>query len=93
MRFAPGDTVRIADRPHEGHHRTPGYVKGRIGRIERAHASFLNPETRAYGGGGEPAEQLYLVGFELPGLWSEYRGGDTDRLLVDVFEHWLEPAA
>ena len=58
--------------------------------MERAHDRFLNPETRAYGASGEPAEQLYLVGFELPDLWSAYRGASTDRLLVDVFEHWLE---
>ena len=92
MRFTPGDTVRVADRPHEGHHRTPGYLKGRSGTVIRAHERFLNPETRAYGGDGEPAEQLYLVGFELPDLWPEYRGGSEDRLLVDVFEHWLQDA-
>jgi nitrile hydratase subunit beta len=92
MRFAPGDMVRVADRRHEGHHRTPGYLKGRTGTIERAHERFLNPETRAYGGDGEPAQPLYLVGFELPDLWPEYRGGRDDRLLVDVFEHWLEDA-
>jgi nitrile hydratase subunit beta len=92
MRFAPGDVVRVADRPHAGHHRTPGYVKGRIGRVERAHHGFLDPETRAYGGNGEPERQLYLVGFELPELWPEYRGGSKDSLLVDVFEHWLEEA-
>ena len=90
MSFAPGDTVRVADRPHDGHHRTPGYLKGKTGTVERLHASFLNPETRAYGADGEPARQLYLVGFDLPELWPAYRGGADDRLLVDVFEHWLE---
>jgi hypothetical protein len=90
MRFAPGDTVRVSDRPHEGHHRTPGYLKGRIGTVERVHERFLNPETRAYGGDGEPAEQLYLVGFELSDLWPRYHGGRDDRLFVDVFEHWLQ---
>jgi nitrile hydratase subunit beta len=90
MRLAPGDTVRVSDRPHPGHHRTPGYLKGRTGRVERVHGSFLNPETRAYGGNGEPVQQLYLVGFELPALWPGYSGEPSDRLLVDVFEDWLE---
>jgi nitrile hydratase subunit beta len=92
MTFALGDTVRVSDRPHAGHHRTPGYLKGRTGTVERAHDRFLNPETRAYGASGEPPQRLYLVGFVLPDLWPEYRGASGDRLLVDVFEHWLEAA-
>jgi nitrile hydratase len=88
--FAPGDAVRVADRPHEGHHRTPGYIKGRAGTVERVHERFLNPETRAYGGDGEPARRLYQLGFALADLWPAYRGEPDDRLLVDVFEHWLE---
>jgi hypothetical protein len=81
--FAPGDLVMVSTRAHAGHHRTPGYLKGRHGRIERVHGSFRNPETRAYGGDGFPEERLYLVSFELG------RG----RVLADLFEHWLEEAA
>jgi Nitrile hydratase beta subunit, C-terminal len=89
MSFAPGDTVHVDDRRHTGHHRTPEYLKGRVGTVERVHTTFLNPETRAYGYDGEPARQLYLVGFDLRDLWPDYRGARSDRLLVDVFEHWL----
>lgn len=92
MTFAPGDVVRVADRAHEGHHRTPAYLKGRTGTVERVHDRFLNPESRAHGGDGEPAQRLYLVGFKMPDLWPAYRGHDEDRLLVDVFEHWLRDA-
>jgi nitrile hydratase subunit beta len=90
MTFAPGDAVRVAFRAHEGHHRTPGYIKGRHGTVERAHDRFLDPETRAYGADGQPARTLYLVGFGMRELWPEYDGTSDDRLLVDVFEHWLE---
>jgi nitrile hydratase len=82
--FAPGDTVVVSRREHAGHHRTPGYLKGRRGRVVRAHDRFRNPETSAYGGDGLPAKRLYLVSFELNG---------GDRVLADVFEHWLEEAA
>jgi nitrile hydratase len=92
VRFEPGQRVRVATRPHPGHHRTPGYVKGRTGRVERVHAEYTNPETRAYGADGLPAQRLYLVGFDQHELWPEYRGRPGDRLLVDVFEHWLEEA-
>jgi len=78
--FRVGDRVRVADRVHEGHHRTPGYVKGRSGRIERVQGSFCNPETRAYGSDGLPELVLYQVAFEL----------EPARTYVDVFEHWLE---
>lgn len=91
MTFAPGDKVRVSARAHAGHHRTPGYLKGRTGTVERVHDRFSNPETRAYGANGEPHQRLYLVGFELPDLWPTYRGGAGDRLVADVFEHWLEP--
>jgi hypothetical protein len=78
--FRVGDRVRVADRVHEGHHRTPGYVKGRSGWIERVHGSFTNPETRAYGSDGLPERVLYQVVFDL----------EAARTYVDVFEHWLE---
>jgi nitrile hydratase len=90
MPFAPGDRVRVSDRPHPGHHRTPGYLKGRTGIVERVQDRYANPETHAYGADGEPAKRLYLVDFELDALWPTYRGGRADRLLADVFEHWLE---
>jgi nitrile hydratase beta subunit-like protein len=89
VRYRPGQSVRVAARSHQGHHRTPGYVKGKVGRVERVHASFTNPETRAYGGDGLPKQPLYLVGFAHHDLWPDRRSS-ADRVYVDVFEHWLE---
>lgn len=82
MTYRVGQRVRVAARHHAGHHRTPGYCKGKTGRIERVHGQFTNPETRAYGGDGLPELRLYSVGF-----------GDGDhRVYADIFEHWLERA-
>jgi hypothetical protein len=91
MSYATGARVRVSARPHEGHHRTPTYVKGKTGTVERVHASFTNPETRAYGSDGLPQQRLYLVAFDQTELWDGYRGRGSDRLYVDLFEHWLEP--
>jgi nitrile hydratase subunit beta len=88
--YRPGQRVRVDARDHEGHHRTPAYVKGKIGVVERVHPAFRNPETRAYGGDGHPKRALYLVGFDQREVWPDYRGRDGDRLYVDVFEHWLQ---
>jgi nitrile hydratase len=90
--FAPGQRVRVDARAHDGHHRTPGYLKGKTGRIERAQGAFTNPETRAYGSDGLPELALYLVGFAQADLWPDYRGAASDTLRVDLFEHWLEGA-
>ena len=81
MTFQPGQQVRVAARDHRGHCRTPGYLKGRAGTIERYHGSFTNPETRAYGDSGLPEKQLYLVRFE-----------DGHLIYADIYEHWLEEA-
>ena len=83
MRYCVGQRVRVAARSHDGHHRTPGYVKGKTGNVVRLHGSFTNPETRAYGDDGLPLQPLYLVGFP--------RGeAGPDPIYVDLFEHWLE---
>jgi nitrile hydratase subunit beta len=91
VRFRAGQRVRVSARTHSGHHRTPGYVKGKVGTVERFHGSFTNPETRAYGDDGLPEQPLYLVGFEQAAVWPRYSG--RDRIFVDVFEHWLEEAS
>lgn len=92
MTFAPGDHVRVSELSHPGHHRTPGYLKGHTGRVERLSGTHADPETRAYGGDGLPSRRLYLVGFDQSDLWPGYRGQAGDRVLADIFEHWLEPA-
>ena len=81
MSFEAGQRVRVAAREHRGHHRTPCYLKGRVGTVERCHGSFANPETRAYGDSGLPEKELYLVRFE-----------NGHLVYADIFEHWLEEA-
>ena len=94
MTFSPGDAVRVASRPHDGHHRTPSYLKGKLGIVERVHESFPNPETRAYAEDGLPPQRrLYLIRFDQHAVWVDYDGPSGDGLLADVFEHWLEMPA
>jgi hypothetical protein len=91
-RFAAGSLVRVLDLPVPGHMRTPHYVRGRQGRIERCHGRFPNPETRAYGSDGQPAKPLYMIRFRQKDIWPDYRGAGDDSIVLDIFEHWLEPA-
>jgi nitrile hydratase subunit beta len=90
-KFEPGDRVRVRTDEKPGHVRTPGYVRGKIGRIEKALGTFKNPESLAYGGSGLPEKPLYKVGFRQTDLWDEYAGHTNDVLYIDLYAHWLEP--
>jgi nitrile hydratase beta subunit-like protein len=92
MTFRAGQRVRVDARAHVGHHRTPGYVKGKVGVVERKQGEFTDPETRAYGASEVRERALYLVRFAPDEVWARYRGSSRDRIYVDVFEHWLEEA-
>jgi nitrile hydratase subunit beta len=92
VKYHLGDhiTVRVFEGP--GHVRTPAYVRGKPGWIERVHGEFRNPESLAYGGDGLPRTALYMVGFRQSDLWYErHRESAGDKLYVDLYEHWLEP--
>lgn len=92
-RFAPGDTVHVKDdwpeRRGRVHIRTPHYLRNRTGTIARALGAFANPEDLAFGRPA-PKRVLYHVQFDQPPVFAEGTPGDT--LLVEIFEHWLEPA-
>ena len=91
-RFKPGDRVRVRAGSPPGHFRTPGYIQGKIGAVDRVHGDYRNPESLAYGGDGLPKQPLYLVRFPQSQVWRTYAGAVQDQLLMDIFEHWLEPA-
>ncbi|CAA9461790.1 MAG: Nitrile hydratase beta subunit [uncultured Rubrobacteraceae bacterium] len=90
-RFAPGDPVRVRPGAKPGHVRTPDYLKGKAGEVERVLGAFPNPEDLAYGLSGKPERVLYKVGFSQRSLWPDYEGPAEEQLYADVFEHWLEP--
>ena len=91
--FAPGASVRVKDDWPETrgpvHIRTPHYLRGMQGTVVRQLGVFPNPEDLAF---ARPAgnRTLYHVAFAQPSVWQE--GRDGDELLVELYEHWLEPA-
>lgn len=91
-RFEPGDRVRVRVGSPPGHFRTPTYIQGKTGAVERVHGDYRNPESLAYGGDGLPKQPLYLVRFPQSYVWRTYAGAAHDQLLMDIYEHWLEPA-
>ena len=101
--FEVGDVVRVREmdegvgfrRPHL---RTPGYVHGAVGVVERVAGTFLNPEYLAFREHGSP-QKLYRVRFDMRALWessipdrsSAPSSGDT--VDVDVVGAWLNLAS
>jgi len=92
-KFSPGDTVRVRVGIPPTHFRTPRYIQGKVGKVAAVHGQFRNPESLAYGGDGLPKQFLYLVRFEQTTVWKSYTDSPKDTLLIDIYEHWLEPAS
>ena len=89
-RFNPGDVVRVRKAYPLGHIRTPFYIRGHSGVIERLCGSFGNPEELAQMRSGEPRQPLYRVRFLQQEVWPAYQGSPGDVLEVEIFQHWLE---
>ena len=90
--YRSGDRVRVISAEPEHHCRTPRYVRGMSGTVRSLHGSFRNPESLAYGGPGLPRQPLYLVEFDQHELWDAYDQRKRDKLWIDIYQHWLEPA-
>jgi len=91
-RYKPGDRVRVMKADPPGHLRTPYYIRGCVGEIERLCGAFPNPEELAQMRDGLPAQPLYRVRFRQKEVWPDYRGSDADVVEVEIFQHWLEAA-
>ena len=92
IRFAPGERVRVRAAYPLGHVRTPSYIRGHYGVVERLCGSYANPEELAYARSGLPAQPLYRVRFAQRDLWPDYVGSPGDTVDVELYQHWLEPA-
>lgn len=88
-KFAPGQTVRTLPGAAPGHIRTPWYLRGKTGVVERICGAFGNPETLAY---GLETQQLplYRVRFTMTEIWGGGVENPGDTIDAEIFEHWLE---
>lgn len=83
--------VRVKNYMPPGHVRTPSYLRGKVGEVERSLGEFPNPEDLAY---GQPAKALPLhrVRFTMGEVWGNAAENPNDTLDAEIYEHWLEPA-
>ena len=92
VRYANGAGVRIRVDAPAHHCRTPAYIQGRRGVVAALCGVYPNPESLAHGGDALPAQPLYRIRLRQTDLWPDYAGHPADTLLVDVYQHWLQPA-
>ena len=88
-RFRVGDRVRTRAYAVPHHTRLPGYVRGKVGTVERVHGCHVFADTHAQGLGEQP-QPLYTVVLEGAELW----GADAQaglRVSVDAWEPYLQP--
>jgi nitrile hydratase subunit beta len=88
-RFALGEKVRCRLDGASGHTRLPQYVRGRAGEIHAHHGGHVLADASARG--ERRGEHLYTVSFASADLWPEAKGS-ADRVFVDLWESYLEPA-
>ena len=91
-RFRPGDRVTVRAAKPPGHVRTPFYIRGHSGVVERVCGSYPNPEELAYARPGLPAQPLYRVRFLQREVWPDYAGRPEDTIDIEIYQHWLEAA-
>ena len=90
--FRVGQKVRVLDLDRPGHVRTPFYIRGRTGEVERICGAFANPEGLSKMRDGLPKQPLYRVRFRQRDVWPDYAGPAADVVEVEIYEHWLQAA-
>jgi len=83
------DTVRVKSMMPPGHVRTPAYLRGKVGVIERELGPYANPEKLAYDLEAEK-RVLYRVRFTMEEVWGSRSETPTDTVDAEIYAHWLE---
>ena len=86
-RFKAGDRVRVKAEHVPGHHRMPGYIRGKEGVVVSISPAYPFPDAHAHGVAAED-EPTYDVRFSTGHLWPD--SADNAFVHVGVFESYLE---
>uniref|UniRef100_A0A6B2L404 nitrile hydratase n=1 Tax=Arcella intermedia TaxID=1963864 RepID=A0A6B2L404_9EUKA len=94
--FKVGDKVRVkyenyATRWRKPHLRTPGYIFGKEGVIERYCGIFEDPEKHAFWVSTQATQPLYRVRFNQKTVWPKYEGPEQDTIDLEITQNWLLP--
>jgi nitrile hydratase subunit beta len=88
-KFAVGDTVRITKVPAGAHTRLPGFLRGRIGTVERVFEGDYAYFWDTGDGIGDPMP-VYIVEFLPQELWGTRAEPGPETMYAELFEAYLE---
>lgn len=89
-KFPVGSTVRITNVPADAHSRLPGYLRGRVGTVERAFEGDYAYFTHTGDGIGDPMP-IYIVEFDPAKIWGPRTEAGPLTLYAELFEAYLAP--
>ena len=78
-KFKINDEVIVDSRSSTGHCRTPAYIRGKKGIIERICGRFPNPEEIALCKKDPKIVTLYRCRFKQMDVWDNYSGKDSNQ--------------
>ena len=90
-RFNVGDIVQVLSLGKTGHVRIPHYIRNQVGEVIQYCGTYLNPEDLAVGKTAGKAVDLYRVRFRQTDLWPLENHPPQDRLVLEIYDHWLGP--
>jgi nitrile hydratase len=90
QRFDVGDRVRVRNVHPEGHTRSPRYLRGRVGVIQRCNGHEIFPDSNAEYRGDQP-QVVYNVQFDGVEIWG--RSAEPATVVsIDLWDSYLDPA-
>jgi nitrile hydratase beta subunit len=90
-KFAVGARVRISNVPAATHTRLPGYLRGRLGTVERVFEGDYGYFCHTGDGIGDPMP-AYVVAFGTDELWGERAEEGPMTVYAELFEAYLQGA-
>ena len=89
-KFAVGSTVRINDVPADAHSRLPGYLRGKVGTVERVFEGDYGYFCETGDGIGDPMP-IYIIEFDPTEIWGPRAEGGPLKLYAELFEAYVAP--
>lgn len=90
LQVAERQYMRVRPDMPPGHVRTPAYLRGKTGWVERELGRFPNPEELAYRHKGTP-RALLRMRFTMAEVWGPAADTPDDTIDAEIYAHWLEP--
>ncbi|MCZ0729487.1 nitrile hydratase subunit beta [Mycolicibacterium iranicum] len=89
-KFAVGQKVCIADKPAAEHTRLPGYLRAKVGTVQRIFEGDYGYFVATGDGIGDPMP-IYIVEFTPQELWGPRAEPGANSLYAELFEAYLQP--